>query len=211
MADHRRRVADVRQMAWTGAPDPVVYYPFRGDSGFFARLIVQSAPGLGVAAAIREEMRRLNPDLPFFAVQPLEKAMESSRSIQRSLGTLLGVFAVVGLLLAAVGVYAVTAYSVAQRTHEIGIRLALGATAAQVVQSFVRRAAAPLGLGLLAGLAGAGALGRTLEAFLVGIEPFDAVTLLVVAAILAGVALVASMVPARRAARVDPLTALRCE
>ena len=202
----------VRQMARTGGlPDPVVYYPFRGDSGFFARLIVRSSPGSGVVAAIREEMRRLSPDLPLFAVGPLEEAMAGSRWNQRSLGALLGMFAVVGLLLAAVGVYAVVAYSVAQRTHEIGIRIALGATAAQVVRSVCRRAAAPLGLGLLAGLAGAGALGRTLEAFLVGIEPFDAATLLVVAALLAGVVLVASLVPARRASGVDPLTALRCE
>ena len=202
----------VRQMAWTGGPpDPVVYYPFRGDSGFFARLIVRSSPGSGVVTAIREEMRQLSPDLPLFAVEPLEEAMAGSRRTQRSLGTLLGMFAVVGLLLAAVGVYAVVAYSVAQRTHEIGIRIALGATAAQVVRSVCHRAAAPLGLGLLAGLAGAGALGRTLEAFLVGIEPFDAATLLVVAALLAGVVLVASLVPARRAAGVDPLTALRCE
>ena len=205
---------NVRQRAWTGAPDPVVYYPFRGDlgnSGFAAWFIVRSAPGSGLTAAIREEMRRLDPDLPLIGGLPLEEVMALSRSTQRRLGTLLGVFAVVGLLLAAVGVYAVVACSVAQRTHEIGIRVALGATAAQVVRSICRRAAAPLGLGLLAGLAGAGALSRTLEAFLVGIEPFDAVTLLLVAALLAGVALVASIVPARRAARVDPLAALRCE
>ena len=201
----------VRQRAWTGPPDPVVYYPFRGHSGSAAHLIVRSAPGSGVTTAIREQMRRLDPDLPLFAVQPLEEAMARSRWTQRSLGTLLAVFAVVGLMLAAIGVYAVVAYSVAQRTHEIGIRIALGATAGQVVRSIGRRAAAPLALGLLAGLAGAGALGRTLEAFLVGIGPFDAATLLAVAALLAGVALVASLVPARRAARFDPLAALRCE
>ena len=143
----------VRQMAWTGGPpDPVVYYPFRGDSGFFARLIVRSSPGSGVVAAIREEMRRLSPDLPLFAVEPLEEAMAGSRRTQRSLGTLLGIFAVVGLLLAGVGVYTVVAYSVAQRTHEMGIRIALGATAAQVVRSVCHRAAPPLGMGLLAGL-----------------------------------------------------------
>ena len=201
----------VRQGAWTGSPDPVVYYPFRGDSGSSAHLIVRGAPGSGATTAIREQMRRIDPDIPLFAVQPLEEAMARSRWAQRSLGTLLAVFAVVGLMLAAIGVYAVVAYSVAQRTHEIGIRIALGATAAQIVRSTCRRAAAPLGLGLLAGLAGAGALGRTLQTFLVGVEPFDAVTLLLVATLLAGVALVASMVPARRAARVDPLAALRCE
>ncbi|MCY4506719.1 MAG: FtsX-like permease family protein [Acidobacteria bacterium] len=171
----------------------------------------RSSPGSGATAAIREEMRQVNPDLPLFAVESLEEAMAGSRWTQRSLGTLLGLFAVVGLLLAAVGVYAVVAYSVAQRTHEVGIRMALGATAAQIARSFVRRAAAPLALGLLAGLAGAAALGRTLEAFLVGVEPFDAATLLIVAALLAAVALVATMVPARRGARVDPLAALRCE
>ena len=201
----------VRQMSRTGPPDPVVYYPFRGDSGFFARLIVRGAAGAGVTAAIREEIRRLNPDLPLFDPLPLEEAMARSGGTQRSLGTLLGVFAVAGLLLAAVGLYAVTAYSVAQRTQEIGVRMALGATAGQVVGSFIRRNAVPLGLGLFTGLAGAGLLGRSLQAFLVGIQAFDPITLLFVVSLLAGVALVASLVPARRAARVDPLDALRCE
>ena len=202
----------VRQRAWTGPPDPVVYYPFRGgDSGFAAWFIVRSAPGSGVTTAIREEMRRLDPDLPLFGVLPLEEVMALSRSTQRRLGILLGVFAVVGLLLAAVGVYAVVAYSVAQRSGEIGIRIALGATTAQVVRSICRRAAAPLVLGLPAGLAGAAALGRTLRAFLVGVEPFDAATLMLVAALLATVVLAASLIPARRVARVDPLAALRCE
>ena len=200
----------IRQMSRTGPPDPVVYYPLRGDSGFFARLIVRGA-GSGVTSAIREEIRRLNPDLPLFDPLPLEEAMARSGATQRSLGTLLGVFAVAGLLLAAVGLYAVTAYAVAQRTQEIGVRMALGATAGQVVGAFVRRNAVPLGLGLATGLAGAGALGRTLQAFLVGIEAIDAVTLLFVVALLTGVALIASLVPARRAARVDPLDALRCE
>lgn len=200
----------VHQMSRTGPPDPVVYYPLRGDSGFFARLIVRGA-GSGVTSAIREEIRRLNPDLPLFDPLPLEEAMARSGATQRSLGTLLGVFAVAGLLLAAVGLYAVTAYAVAQRTQEIGVRMALGATAGQVVGAFVRRNAVPLGLGLATGLAGAGALGRTLQTFLVGIEAFDPITLLFVVALLAGVALVASLVPARRAARVDPLVALRCE
>ena len=201
----------VRQMSLTGTPDPVVYYPFRGDSGFFARVIVRGAAGAGVTAAIREAMRRLNPDLPLFDPLPLEEALARSGLMQRSLGTLLGVFAVAGLLLAAVGLYAVTAYSVAQRTQEIGVRMALGATAEQVVGSFVRRNAVPLGLGLVTGLAGAGVLGHTLQAFLIGVEAVDGITILLVVALLAGVALVASLVPARRAARVDPLDALRCE
>lgn len=192
-------------------PDPVVYYPFRGDSGFFARLIVRGAAGAGVTGAIREEIRRLNPDLPLFDPLPLEEAMARSGGTQRSLGTLLGVFAVVGLLLAAVGLYAVTSYSVTQRTQEIGVRMVLGATAGQVVGSFVRRNAVPLGLGLVTGLAGAGVLGRALQAFLVGVEALDGITILFVVALLAGVALVASLLPARRAARVDPLAALRYE
>lgn len=137
--------------------------------------------------------------------------MARSGGTQRSLGALLGMFAVAGLLLAAVGLYAVTAHSVAQRTQEIGVRMALGATAGQVVGSFVRRNALPLGLGLATGLAGAAALGHALQAFLIGVEAVDGITLLFVAALLAGVALVASLVPARRAARVDPLDALRCE
>ena len=201
-------------MSRTGTPDPVVYYPFRGDSGFFARLIVRGAAGAGVTgvtAAIREEISKLNPDLPLFDPLPLKEAMARSGGTQRSLGTLLGVFAVVGLLLAAVGLYAVTSYSVAQRTQEIGIRMVLGATAGQVVGGFVRGNAIPLGLGLLTGLVGAGVLGRTLQAFLVGVEALDAATLLFVVALLASVALVAGLVPARGAAQVDPLAALRTD
>ena len=180
--------AGLTQMSLTDAPEPVVYYPFRGDSGFFARLSVRGAAGAGVTAAIREEIRRLNPDLPLFDPLPLEEAMARSGLMQRSLG-----------------------YSVAQRTQEIGVRMALGATAGQVIGFLVRRNAVPLELGLLTGLVGATALGRALEAFLVGVEAVDGITFLFVVALLSGVAFAASLVPARRAARIDPLDALRCE
>jgi predicted permease len=202
----------VRQMSTLSDPDPVAYLPFHGDAGYFAGLIVRdrSEPG-ATTSLIREQLRALDPDLPLFGIMPLEQAMAGSRAFHRSIGTLFGIFAIIALLLASVGLYAVTAYSVTQRTQEIGIRMALGAAAAQVTGSFVRRATVPLGVGLAVGLAGSVVLGRLLRTWLVQTDPLDPLTLLSVASLLLIVALGASFFPARRAARVDPIVALRCE
>jgi ABC-type antimicrobial peptide transport system permease subunit len=124
---------------------------------------------------------------------------------------LIGGFAGLALALAAVGIYGVVAYATAQRRRELGIRLALGAEPAGLIRLIVRQAMLPVGLGLLAGLGAALGASRLLRSLLYGVSPLDVGTYVGVAAFVAGVALVASWLPARRAARVDPLVALRAE
>jgi len=167
----------------------------------------------GLAAVLREQVRAIDPDLPLFEVMPLDDRLASSdeRVGLRVFGTMFVVFAVVALLLAAVGLYAVTAYAAAQRTREIGLRVALGAQRSQIWWLVTRRAAWQLGTGLSIGMVGALGMGQLLGSVLVGIEATDAATLTGVAGLLAAVGLCACLVPARRAMRVDPSAVLRSE
>ena len=145
------------------------------------------------------------------AIMPLDRVMTGSRWGHRVFGGMLTVFAVVGLLLAAVGLYAVTAFAVVQRTQEIGVRMALGARSGAVVWLFVKRASLPVGFGIGVGLAGALGLGRLLQRFLIQTSPTDPTILVGIAVLLAAVSLAAAFFPARRATRFDPLAALRYE
>jgi ABC-type antimicrobial peptide transport system permease subunit len=129
----------------------------------------------------------------------------------RLYAVLLGIFAAVSVTLAGIGIYGLTAYSVARRTREIGIRMALGATASQVRNLVITQSMWLVAAGIIAGCAGAAALTRFLQGLLFGVEPFDALTLLSVVVLFLFVAAAASYAPARRASRVDPLVALRAE
>jgi ABC-type antimicrobial peptide transport system permease subunit len=142
---------------------------------------------------------------------PLDRAMTQSRWGHRVFGGMLTAFALVGLILAAVGLYAVTAFSVVQRTREIGIRMALGSRPGELVWLFVGRAALPIGIGMTLGLAGAFALGRLLRRFLIQTSPTEPVVLVSIATLLVAVSLAAAFFPARRATRFDPVKALRYE
>ena|SRR5687767_8332300 len=205
----------VRQISNQEQPDPVVYVPFQVDAGYWAQLIVRPRTDLEtVVTAVRREVSKLDPVVPVSNVMHLEDAIAEAGpagGFHRRLILMLGIFAGVAVVLAAVGIYAVTAYTVAQRTQEIGLRMALGAPVSQVVGLFVGQAMRPLVLGVLLGLGGAFVAGRLLRTWLVKPAPVDPSTLTVVAILLVLIGLAAAIFPSWRGARVDPSTALRGE
>jgi putative ABC transport system permease protein len=164
-----------------------------------------------LASGVRSAVRALDAELALFGVEALSETVSQSVGERRFLMLVLSVFAALALLLAAVGVHGVLSYNVARRTREIGIRMALGAEAASVVALVVKQGFRLTLLGLVLGLAGALLFARALARLLFGVTSSDPATLLAVLAVIGGVALLASYLPARRAVRVDPLTALRQE
>lgn len=175
----------------------------------FFMLIRTRVEPYSVLPSVREAVRSLDPIQPVYAITTLEEALAGSVFERRLSTTMLSIFAAFALVLAAVGVYGVVAYAVAQRTREIGIRVALGADRGRVRALVLRQALLPVILGGAAGLAGALALGGVLESLLFEIRATDPVTLVLACGLLAGVALTASWLPARRAAALDPVVALR--
>lgn len=160
-------------------------------------------------AAIRKEIQALDPEVPPFDVRTMAGRLSDSLARQRFATFLLGVFAAVALLLAAIGIYGVLAYSVNQRTHEIGIRLSLGAQPANILALVIGQSLLLVAIGIVIGLAGAFALTRVMSSLLYGITATDAPTFLIPPLVLSVVAFLASYLPARRAARTDPMVALR--
>jgi putative ABC transport system permease protein len=154
---------------------------------------------------------KVDPSLPLTNVRSLEQIVERSLAQQRFNSTLLSLFAVIGALLAGVGVYGVMSYVVTQRTHEIGVRVALGARAGDVLKLIVGKGLALALAGVAIGLGASFALTRLMKDFLFGVEPADPLTFGVIALLLIVVALVACHLPARRATKVDPMIALKYE
>lgn len=190
--------------------DPVVYVPRAPDSQTMW-LLAKAVPGHAAAPAVRDAMFAVDPELAVGAIVAVDTLRQQSRWPNRIFAGIFAMFAWISVVLAAIGLYAVTSYAITQRTREVGVRVALGARPLEVVWLFVRRAIAPLAVGLGAGLAGAIAIGRLLQAFLMQTAPADATTLTAVATLLIAVTITACIVPARRAARLDPLIALRHE
>jgi ABC-type antimicrobial peptide transport system permease subunit len=164
-----------------------------------------------VTSAIRGAVQSVDPGQPIFNVQTMDEVVANSLSDHRTYLWLLATFAGVALVLATAGIYGVTSYLVTQRTREMGIRLALGATPASLQRLVVRQGAVVAVIGTVIGLVAAFALTRVLASVLYGVSATDPVTFIVVAAMLIGVALAASLIPARRAARGNPMIALRVE
>ncbi len=193
-------------------PDAVVYRPFRADPVTFATLIARAPGGPTQAASIlRDEVRALDPDLPLFNVRSLDEILAVGRWPYRVFGTMFGVFAVIALVLSAVGLYAVTARMVIERTQEIGVRLVLGAAPSEIQWMILRQGALKIVIGMAIGLAGAFGVGRLLSTMLVQTSPSDPFTLGAIVALLALITAMACTLPARRACRLDPVAALRNE
>jgi putative ABC transport system permease protein len=161
--------------------------------------------------SIRNEVQGLDNRLAIYSVRTLDEYLSASVAQPRFNTLLLGIFAAVALILTSVGLYGVMSYTVTQRTHELGIRMALGAKPADVLKLILRQGMGLTFLGIVFGLAGAFALTRVAESLLFGVSATDPLTFLMVSAFLLGVAMVACLVPARRATRVDPMVALRYE
>jgi putative ABC transport system permease protein len=195
-------------------PEPVVYIPLRAEPAphRFAAVMVRGRLGpANTTTLLREEVRALDPELPLYMVETMDQVVTNLRAGHRMLGSVLVLLASIALALASLGLYAITAQGVTRRTQEIGVRMALGAPAAHVLRLFLRRTLWQLAIGITAGLAGALALGTVLQSWMVQTDARDPVTLGAVAIFLIIVALLACLLPARRATRLDPALALRHE
>ncbi len=170
-----------------------------------------SAYPAGVLSAVKSELRALDPDLPMYYVRSMGQRVDESLAQRRFSMLLLGVFAGVALALATIGIYGVMAYLVSQGTREIGIRMALGATQRDVLGLIVRQGMTLAISGLAIGLAGACVLTRLIRSLLFGVQATDPVTFVGISVLLAFIALLASYIPAQRAARIDPMVSLRCD
>jgi len=175
---------------------------------FFVR---STAPTAAVAAGIRSVVHDIDPEMPVYAVNTMDEMVSESVSQPRFYMTLLGAFAALALLLAALGIYGVISYVVSQRTRELGIRIALGATRERVVRLVLNQALALAGVGVVIGLVGSYWVTRLISKLLFGVTSTDPLTFGAVAAVLVGAAWLASYVPALRASRVDPVVAMRAE
>ena len=204
-------VRDVRDVALSGEPWPEMYasyFQFYGGTNLLVR--TESNPTRS-AAAIRDQIWAVDKDQPVADTTTLDKAISASVAEDRFRTVLLSAFAGLALLLAIVGVYGVVTFTVNQRTHEIGIRMALGAEKSDVLKLVVGQGFRLTLIGVTIGIAGALGLTRFLSSLLYEVKPTDPLTFFVVFLILTGVALLASYIPARRATKVDPMAALRCE
>jgi putative ABC transport system permease protein len=205
-------VSDTRYVTPNLEPFSEIYVSYLDDSWHHMSLAVRATGDpAALVSGMREALTNMDRDVPLANVKEMEEYVSDSVSPQRFSALLLTVFAVAALLLAALGVYGVISNSVARRTHEIGIRIALGARHADVLRLVVGQGMRPVLLGLLAGLAGAFALTRLMESLLYGVSAFDPEVFAGVSLLLAATALVACYLPARRASKVDPLIALRYE
>jgi putative ABC transport system permease protein len=193
-------------------PDPIAYLPFRTDPRGFMNLIVRSAGDPNaMTPIIREEVRAIDADLPLFGIRTMDDALAQARWPFRIFGSMFAIFALIALVLSAVGLYAVTAYAVSQRTQEIGVRMALGAQGNEVAWLFLRRSLIQLGIGLALGIAGGFGVGFLFSQtqLLIQNQAGDPLTLGGIAILLSVVAGIACFVPAKRATKLDPLVALR--
>jgi putative ABC transport system permease protein len=205
-------VGHAKQEALDAEDRVQLYFPYRQNpQGFLSVVLRTNVPPETLIPAARQAVQSVDKDQPLSQVRTMEELLAQSVGQRRLSMLLIGVFAGVALLLASIGIYGVMSYSVAQRAHELGIRMALGAARANVLRLVMRQGMTLVIIGLALGIGGALAVTRFLESQLFGVAATDPATFTIVALILASVALVATLVPAMRATRVDPLVALRQE
>jgi putative ABC transport system permease protein len=205
-------VADVRHGGLHEAPQPTVYVPHaQASTGANVFVIRTRGDPLAAFAQVRAEFRAINPAMPLASTTTLEALLDDSLRERRFHLSLLGAFASVALLLAALGVYGVMSHATTERTHEIGVRMALGARGADVLGMVMRQGASLAVAGAIGGLLGAAAVTRLLRGMLFGVTPLDPMAYVGAGVLLLGAAALACYLPARRAARLDPVRALRVE
>ncbi len=205
-------VSTVKEFRLSEKPQPEGYEPVAQRPESEMSFVVRSHGDPGaVAREVREQIRALDPEQPVAEVLTLDELLSKSVALPRFRTVLLGVFAALALLLAAVGLYGVLSYSVTQRTQEIGIRMALGAQRGAIYSGVIGRGMLLVSIGLAIGVAAAMFLTGFISTFLYGVQPRDPATIFGVVGVFAAIALVACWIPARRASRVDPLVALRYE
>jgi predicted permease len=208
-------VSDVRRGGKTGKINPQVYFPAAQTASYPVRLsefaFRSASDPKQLVAAVQKQVWAIDKDLPITNVRTYDEIISQSVSERRFQTLLLGLFASLALILAMIGIYGVISYSVSQRIPEIGIRMALGATRSGILKMVIGRAMILVLIGIAAGAAGAYSLSQFLKTLLFEVKPGDPWTYASIAIILATVALTASLVPARRATRVDPMVALHYE
>jgi putative ABC transport system permease protein len=206
-------VKDVRQFELTAEPKPQMYLPYE-QAGFFEPrdlVVSTNVEPLSLAATVRRTVWEIDKDQPVSNVRTMEDVLSESIARQRFSMLLLGIFAALALVLAAVGIYGVMSYSVTQRTHEIGIRMALGAQRSDVLKMVVGQGLKLVLIGVVIGLLAAFILTRVMSSLLFGVTATDPATFITISLVLISVAVLASYIPARRATKVDPMLALRYE
>jgi predicted permease len=203
-------VGDIRSNALADEPEATVYVSMLQHPFSTMSILVRTARDpASLTASLRDAVRETDRELPVFSIQTMEDRVAGSLGRERFYAVLIGVFAGVALLLSAIGLYGVIAYGVSQRTHELGVRVALGAAGSAISRMVIGESVVLTAAGLACGVVGALSAGRLLSTLLYNVEPTDSITLAAVAVTLCVVAILASWIPARRAARVDPLVAMR--
>jgi putative ABC transport system permease protein len=204
-------VADVKGRGLARAPFPDVYVPEAQSGMVLTGVIRTKTDPRGLVGLVRSEVRGLDKELPLYDVRTLDQYLATAVSDTRFNALVVGLFAALALVLTSIGIYGVVSYTVAQRAHEIGLRMALGAEQIHVLALIVRQGMGVALAGVTLGLAASLVLTRFLAAMLYGVRPTDPLTLAAVASVMSSVALLACYIPARRATKVDPIVALRHE
>jgi putative ABC transport system permease protein len=206
-------VGSVRYYSYDRMPQPEMYLPARQFmfSGMTIAVKTSTSDPATLAATIKSEIHKIDPDQPVYRIRTMHQFVSETIAGPRFTTLLLGIFAGLAIALAVVGVYGVISYTVAQRSHEIGVRIALGAERHQVIRMILQQALHMTAIGIVAGLVGIFALTRFMAGLVFGVSVTDPLTLVAVTLLLVGVALTGAYIPARRATRIDAMSALRIE